>query len=59
MSILYHPDKDNVVDDVLHKLFMGSTAHVEEEKKELAKKVYIFTWLGVQLIYSNKDGVII
>ncbi|KAH0691243.1 hypothetical protein KY285_018431 [Solanum tuberosum] len=40
MSILYHPGKANVVADALSRLFMGSTAHVEEEKRELAKDVH-------------------
>ena len=39
MSILYHPDKANVIADALRKLFMGRTAHLKEEKKELAKHV--------------------
>ncbi|KAH0646610.1 hypothetical protein KY284_034494 [Solanum tuberosum] len=38
MSILYHPGKSNVVADALSSLSMGSTAHVEEGKKELAKE---------------------
>ncbi|KAH0658081.1 hypothetical protein KY289_026829 [Solanum tuberosum] len=37
MSILYHPGKANVVVDALSRLSMGSTAHVKEEKRELAK----------------------
>ena len=38
MSILYHQGKANVVVDSLSRLSMGSTAHVEEEKKDLATK---------------------
>lgn len=34
MSILYNKGKANVVVDALSRLFMGSTAHVEEEKRE-------------------------
>ena len=34
MSIIYYPIKANVVDDVLRRLSMGSTAHVEKEKRE-------------------------
>ena len=40
MSILYHPGKANVVADALSRLSMGSTAHVEEEKRQLAKDVH-------------------
>ncbi|KAH0732763.1 hypothetical protein KY289_003951 [Solanum tuberosum] len=41
MSILYHPCKANVVADALSRLSMGITAHVEEEKRELAKDVHV------------------
>ena len=37
MSILYHLHKANVVVDALSRLSMRSTAHVEEEKRELDK----------------------
>ena len=40
MSILYHQGKANVVFDVLSRLPMSSTTHVEEEKKELLKYVH-------------------
>ncbi len=36
MSILYHLGKDNIVADALSRLSMGSVAHVEIDKKELA-----------------------
>ena len=40
MSILYHLGKANVVVDSLSRLSMGSTTHVEEEKRELSKGLY-------------------
>ncbi|WMV58673.1 hypothetical protein MTR67_052058 [Solanum verrucosum] len=40
MSVLNHPGKVNVVVDALSRLSMGSVAHVEEEKRELAKDVH-------------------
>ncbi|KAH0674527.1 hypothetical protein KY290_024941 [Solanum tuberosum] len=43
----------NVIVDTLSRLSMGSTAHVEEEKRELAKDVYILARLGVLLMNSN------
>ena len=46
MSILYHPGKTNVVADALSRFSMGSTAHVNEEKRELAKDVHIIALLG-------------
>ncbi|WMV25593.1 hypothetical protein MTR67_018978, partial [Solanum verrucosum] len=33
MSIIYHPSKANVVVNALSRLSMGSTSHVEEEKR--------------------------
>ncbi|WMV29778.1 hypothetical protein MTR67_023163 [Solanum verrucosum] len=38
---------------------MGSTAHVEEGKKELAKEVHRHAHLGVHLLYSNERGVVV
>ena len=40
MCIFYHPGKANVVINALCRLSMGSTSHVEEDKKELAKDVH-------------------
>ena len=45
MSILYHLSKDNFVIDSVSRLYMVSTAHVEEEKRELAKDVHRLTRL--------------
>ena len=53
MSILYHPGKVNVVVDALSRFSMGSTSHVEEKKRELAKDVHMLTRLGVRLIDST------
>lgn len=44
MSILYHPGKANVVADSLSRLSMGSTADIEEGKRELAKDVHRHAW---------------
>ena len=57
MSILYHPGTANVVVDALSRFSMGSTSHVEDVKKELAKDVHRFARLGVRLMDSTK-GVI-
>ncbi|WMV13735.1 hypothetical protein MTR67_007120 [Solanum verrucosum] len=51
----YHPGKANVIVDALSKLSMGSVAHVEEERKELAKDVHRLAYLGVRLM-SISDG---
>ena len=36
---------------------MGSTAHVEDEKKELVKDVHRLDKLGVRLVDSTSGGV--
>ena len=48
-----------MVADALSKLFMGSTPHVEEEKRELAKEMHILTHLGVRLMDSTKEGIVV
>ena len=40
LSIHYHPGKANVIVDALSRFSMGSTSHVEEGKRELAKDVH-------------------
>ena len=47
MIIFYRPCEANVVVGALSKLFMGSTAHVEKELRELAKNVHKLARLGV------------
>ncbi|KAH0642176.1 hypothetical protein KY285_034832 [Solanum tuberosum] len=59
MSILCHPGKANVVFDALSRLSMGSTAHFEEDKKELAKYVHRLARLGVRLMDSTEGGVVV
>ncbi|KAH0706397.1 hypothetical protein KY285_010896 [Solanum tuberosum] len=57
MNVHYHPGKANVVADALSRLSMGSVAHVEEEKKELAKDVHRLARLGVRLMSISDSGV--
>ena len=52
IRILYHPDKSNVVVGALTMLSMGSTAHVKEENRELAKSMHRLAYLGVRLMDS-------
>ncbi|KAH0781192.1 hypothetical protein KY290_000790 [Solanum tuberosum] len=47
----------NVVADALSRLSMGSIAHVEEERKELAKDVQRLARLGVRLMSISYSGV--
>ncbi|KAH0679031.1 hypothetical protein KY284_020116 [Solanum tuberosum] len=57
LSILYHPGKANVVADSLSRLSMGSTAHIEEGKRELAKDVHRLARLRVRLMDSTEEGI--
>ncbi|MCQ8082127.1 hypothetical protein NP492_23680, partial [Salmonella enterica] len=57
MSVHYHPGKANVVADALSRLSMGSVAHVEEERRELAKDVHRLARLGVRLMIISDGGV--
>ena len=57
MSILYHLGKANVVVDALSKLSMGSTANVEEEKRELDKDVHRLARLRVRLMDTTERGI--
>ena len=59
MIVLYHPVKTNVVANALSRLSMGSVAHVDEENKELVRDVHRLARLGVQLVDSIKDGVMV
>ena len=40
MNVHYHPGKANVVADGLSRMNMGTTAHIEDEKKELVKNIH-------------------
>ena len=57
MSVLYHPDKANVVADALSRMTIGCVSHLEEEKKELVKDVHRLACLGVQLEDSPNGGL--
>ena len=46
MSVHYHPGKANVVVDALRKLSVRSVAHIEEERKEIAKDVHMLAQFG-------------
>ena len=41
MNVHYHPGKANVVHDALSRMSMGSTTHVEDEKKDLVEVIQI------------------
>lgn len=53
MSISYHPGKVNVVANALSRFSMGSIAHLEGDKKELAKILHRLSLIGVRLMDSK------
>ena len=57
MNVHYHPRKDNVEVDALCSMSMGSTTHVEDEKKELVNDIHGLARLGVLLVDSTCGGV--
>ncbi|WMV25143.1 hypothetical protein MTR67_018528 [Solanum verrucosum] len=60
MNVLYHLGMENIVVDALNRLSMSSvSAHVEEEKKELAKDVHKLARLEDFLMEMLDDGVIV
>ncbi|XP_069154577.1 uncharacterized protein [Solanum lycopersicum] len=58
-SVLYLPCKANVVADALRRLSMGSAAHVEEERKEIANDVHRLALIGVHLRSILDNDVIV
>ncbi|WMV09850.1 hypothetical protein MTR67_003235 [Solanum verrucosum] len=59
LSILYHPEKANVVEDALSRLSTGSVAHFEDDKKELVRDVQRLSNLGFRLVDSSKGGIVV
>ena len=57
MNVHYHQGKANVVADALRRMSMGSTIHVEDEKKELVKDIHKLSRLGVRLVDFTTGGV--
>ena len=49
MNVHYHLGKANVLADALSRMSIGSTTHVEDEKKELVKDIHRLVRLGVRL----------
>ena len=57
MNIHYHSSQANLIVDALSRMIMGSTSHVEDEKKELVKDMHRLARLGVRLVDSPSGGV--
>ncbi|WMV42337.1 hypothetical protein MTR67_035722 [Solanum verrucosum] len=59
MSVLYRPDKSNIVVDALSRLSMSNVVYVEECKKELVHDVHRLARLCVQLVDYKESGVVV
>jgi len=59
VNILYHLGKANVVADALSRRSMGSLAHVDPEKRQLAREIHQLSSLGVRLVDSEDGGVVL
>ena len=46
MSVIYHPDKANVVVDSLSHMKIGGLSHLDKAKKDVAREVHRLTMLG-------------
>ena len=57
MNVHYHTCKGNIVADALSRKSIGSTTHIEDEKKELAKDIHRQARLGVRLVHYTSEGV--
>lgn len=57
MSVHYYPNRENVVEDTLRRLAMGTVAHVEEARKEVAKVFQRLRLLGVRVMSMSDGGV--
>ena len=55
----FHPGKANIVVDVLSRLSIRSTVHLEKEKKELAQEVHRLARLEVHLMDYTKRGIVV
>ena len=59
MSVLYQPNKFNVVADALSCMTMGRVSHIDEAKKDLRKEIKRLARLGVRLKGSPNGGAIV
>ena len=59
MSVLYHPNKDNVVADALSRMTMGSVSHLEKYKKNLVKDIHRLGRLVMRLKDSPNVGFMV
>ena len=55
MNFHYNQHKTNVVVNALSRMSMGSTNHIEDGKRELAKYIHGLSRLGVRLFNSTSE----
>ena len=53
-SILYHPDRANVVADALSRKSEGSLAHISTERRSIIKELHELINQGLQLKVAKK-----
>ena len=59
MSFPYHHGKANAIADALRRFCMENTAHVKDEKTDLSKYVHTHARLGVIIMDSTKEGILV
>ena len=59
MSVLYHPDKDNVVVHALSRITMGNVSHVDESNNDLVKDIHRLDTLHIRLEDSPNGGFMV
>ena len=59
MSVLYHPDKANVVADALSHMTMGNVSHLYKATKDVTREVHRLARFGVRLQSSPDGGAIV
>ncbi|XP_075083258.1 uncharacterized protein LOC142167007 [Nicotiana tabacum] len=57
-SILYHPEKANVVADVLSRKSMGSLEHIAPTKRLLAKDIQILEDTGIKFSVGSSEALL-
>ncbi|XP_070039555.1 uncharacterized protein [Nicotiana tomentosiformis] len=59
-AVRFHfPRKANVVENALSRRSMGSLAHVEAKKRQLAREIHQLACLGVRLVDSDDGGAVL
>ena len=59
MSVLYHPDKDNMVANALSRINIGGVSQIDEAKKDLVKEVHKLASIEVRLEGFPNGGSIV